>query len=156
MGSATPAVDSVGHARDGTYRRVVLPARLSGAPPTVVIVAGCLIGLVSFGLRSSFGLFTEPLTDVRGWSRETFALAIAVDGSGAAEGDFTGLSAQARGGGVPGSVGGGRVARAGQVHGHALARLQVDWRIAARRRALGLPLPEIPFPWTNKRNEWNQ
>jgi primosomal protein N' (replication factor Y) len=38
LGSATPAVDSVGHARDGTYRRVVLPARLSGAPPTVEIV----------------------------------------------------------------------------------------------------------------------
>ena len=46
--------------------------------PTVVIVAGCLIGLVSFGLRSSFGLFTEPLSAVRGFDRETFAFAIAI------------------------------------------------------------------------------
>ncbi len=46
--------------------------------PTVVIVAGCLIGLVSFGLRSSFGLFTEPLSVVRGFDRETFAFAIAI------------------------------------------------------------------------------
>jgi MFS family permease len=46
--------------------------------PAVVIVAGCLIGLVSFGLRSSFGLFTEPLSAVRGFDRETFAFAIAI------------------------------------------------------------------------------
>ena len=46
--------------------------------PAVVIGAGCLIGLVSFGLRSSFGLFTEPLSAVRGFDRETFAFAIAV------------------------------------------------------------------------------
>ena len=43
-----------------------------------MIVAGCLIGLVSFGLRSSLGLFTEPLDAVRGFDRETFAFAIAV------------------------------------------------------------------------------
>src|SRR5688500_7002405 len=46
--------------------------------PAVVIGAGCLIGLVSFGLRSSFGLFTDPLSAVRGFDRETFAFAIAV------------------------------------------------------------------------------
>jgi predicted MFS family arabinose efflux permease len=45
---------------------------------TVIIVAGCLIALITFGLRSSLGLFTEPLSVVRGWDRETFALAIAV------------------------------------------------------------------------------
>ncbi len=45
---------------------------------TVVIVAGCLIALITFGLRTSLGLFTEPLSVVRGWDRETFALAIAI------------------------------------------------------------------------------
>jgi MFS family permease len=45
---------------------------------TVVIVAGCLIAIVTFGTRTSFGLFTEPLSVLRGWDRETFALAIAV------------------------------------------------------------------------------
>ena len=53
-----------------------MPARWR--TPTVVIVAGCLIGVVSFGLRSSFGLFTEPLSAVRGFDRETFAFAIAI------------------------------------------------------------------------------
>jgi MFS family permease len=36
----------------------------------VVIAAGCLIALITFGTRTSFGLFTED--------RETFALAIAI------------------------------------------------------------------------------
>jgi MFS family permease len=44
----------------------------------VVITAGCLIAIVTFGTRTSFGLFTEPLSVLRGWDRETFALAIAV------------------------------------------------------------------------------
>ena len=38
LGSATPAVDTVGRAHAGEYRRVVLPARLSGAPPRVEVV----------------------------------------------------------------------------------------------------------------------
>ena len=38
LGSATPAVDSAGRAARGAYRRVVLPARLSGAPPAVEVV----------------------------------------------------------------------------------------------------------------------
>lgn len=45
---------------------------------TLVIVAGCVIGLVTFGVRSSFGLFTDPLTSLRGWDREAFAFAIAI------------------------------------------------------------------------------
>ena len=43
-----------------------------------MIVAGCLIALITFGARTSFGLFTEPLSELRGWDRETFALAIAI------------------------------------------------------------------------------
>ena len=46
--------------------------------PTVVIVAGCLIALLSFGLRTSFGLFFEPLSLARGWDREIFALAMGI------------------------------------------------------------------------------
>ena len=44
----------------------------------VVIVAGCLISLLSFGPRSIMGLFLTPMTEARGWSREMFALAIAI------------------------------------------------------------------------------
>ncbi|MCG8358202.1 MAG: MFS transporter [Kiloniellales bacterium] len=46
--------------------------------PMVVIVAGCLIAMVGFGIRSIFGLFLEPMTVAKGWDRETFALAMAI------------------------------------------------------------------------------
>ena len=43
-----------------------------------VIVCGCLIALITYGVRTSFGLFTEPLSEGRGWGREVFALSIAI------------------------------------------------------------------------------
>lgn len=46
--------------------------------PFVVLVAGCLISAVGFGARSGFGVFLEPMTLARGWDRETFALAMAI------------------------------------------------------------------------------
>ena len=46
--------------------------------PLLVIIAGCVISTVGFGLRSVFGLFLEPMTVDQGWSRETFALALAI------------------------------------------------------------------------------
>ncbi len=38
LGSATPAVDSIGRARTGAYRRVVLPARPTGSRPSIEVV----------------------------------------------------------------------------------------------------------------------
>ena len=46
--------------------------------PAMVIVAGCLIALIGFGIRSVFGLFLEPITEARGWGRETYAIALAI------------------------------------------------------------------------------
>ncbi|MFT5897237.1 MAG: MFS family permease, partial [bacterium] len=46
--------------------------------PVFVIIAGCLIATIGFGARSSLGLFLEPMTDAREWSRETFGLALAI------------------------------------------------------------------------------
>ena len=43
-----------------------------------VIAAACLVSLIGFGIRSSFGLYLEPMTTARGWSRETFSLALAL------------------------------------------------------------------------------
>jgi len=42
------------------------------------VTAACLIALITNGVRTTFGLFTEPLSIGRGWSREIFALAIAI------------------------------------------------------------------------------
>lgn len=44
----------------------------------VCILAACAIALLSFGVRTSFGLFLEPLLAARGWERETFGLALAL------------------------------------------------------------------------------
>ncbi len=46
--------------------------------PLIVIAAGCLIALVGFGARSAYGLLLEPMTSARGWGRETFAFALAI------------------------------------------------------------------------------
>jgi MFS family permease len=54
------------------------PTRPWWRSPTVIVVAGCLIAIITFGVRATFGLFTAPLSDLRGWERESFALAIAV------------------------------------------------------------------------------
>lgn len=43
-----------------------------------VIACGCLLIVVSFGPRTALGLFLQPMTLERGWSREAFSLAIAV------------------------------------------------------------------------------
>lgn len=45
--------------------------------PLMIIAAGCLIAMLGFGARSVAGLFLEPITNARGFSRETFALALA-------------------------------------------------------------------------------
>ena len=42
------------------------------------MAAGCAIAVLGFGARSIFGLFLEPMTAARGWGRETFALALAI------------------------------------------------------------------------------
>jgi predicted MFS family arabinose efflux permease len=46
--------------------------------PTVVIVAGCLVAIVNFGVRSSFGLFTAPISDAYAWPREIYSLSMAI------------------------------------------------------------------------------
>ena len=54
------------------------PRSLSWKSPVIVIIAGCLIGMIGFGVRSIFGLFLTPMTLAHDWSRETFALAMAI------------------------------------------------------------------------------
>ncbi|KAB2874788.1 MAG: MFS transporter, partial [Pseudorhodoplanes sp.] len=54
------------------------PARFAWQTPAVILVCGCLIGILSFGPRSSLGLFLTPMSSAHGWGREVFALAIAV------------------------------------------------------------------------------
>jgi MFS family permease len=43
-----------------------------------VLLCGAMIVTVSMGIRHGFGLWLQPVTLERGWSRETFAFAIAI------------------------------------------------------------------------------
>lgn len=47
-------------------------------PLSVIIVAGCFIAMVTFGARSTAGLFMLPMTEDMGWSREGYAMALAI------------------------------------------------------------------------------
>jgi MFS family permease len=54
-------------------------ARLSGwRTPLVVIVCGCLIAMLTFGPRSTFGFFMQPMSREFSWGRDVFGLAIAI------------------------------------------------------------------------------
>jgi MFS family permease len=44
----------------------------------VVVVCGCLISMIGFGPRASFGLFLTPMSNAHGWEREVFSLSVAV------------------------------------------------------------------------------
>ncbi len=46
--------------------------------PLVIVIFGCLIAIVTFGPRSSFGFFLTPMSAQYGWGRDVFALAFAV------------------------------------------------------------------------------
>ena len=45
---------------------------------TPVLVASCIILLVGFGIRASFGLFQIPIAEQFGWPRADFSMAIAI------------------------------------------------------------------------------
>ncbi|MBX9824425.1 MAG: MFS transporter [Xanthobacteraceae bacterium] len=73
------------------------PVPLKLAPwrtPMVLIAIGCVIALIAFGPRSALGQFLAPLSFERGWGREAFSFAIAVQNLlwGAAQ-PFTGALA---------------------------------------------------------------
>jgi MFS family permease len=56
------------------------PAPGTGAwrTPLVIVVCGSLIGMLTFGPRSAFGFFMQPMSHEFGWGRDVFALALAV------------------------------------------------------------------------------
>ena len=45
---------------------------------TPVLIAGCIIVLVGFAIRASFGVFQIPIQEEYGWPRSEFSLAIAI------------------------------------------------------------------------------
>jgi MFS family permease len=46
--------------------------------PAVIVICGCLIAVLTFGLRSSLGFFMTPISQENAWGRDVFAFAIAL------------------------------------------------------------------------------
>jgi MFS family permease len=46
--------------------------------PLVIVICGCLIGMLTFGPRSTFGFFMQPMSREFSWGRDVFGLALAI------------------------------------------------------------------------------
>jgi MFS family permease len=55
-----------------------LPAGVTWRTPLVIVVCGCLIGMLTFGPRSTFGFFMQPMSREFSWGRDVFGLALAI------------------------------------------------------------------------------
>jgi len=53
-------------------------ARSTSRTPLAILICGGIILTVSLGTRHTFGLYLQPMTLDLGWSRETFAIALAI------------------------------------------------------------------------------
>jgi hypothetical protein len=51
---------------------------MSWRTPAVILVCGCLIGVLGFGPRSGLAFFLTPMSSAFGWGRDVFALALAI------------------------------------------------------------------------------
>src|ERR1700722_17560109 len=54
------------------------PAPATWRTPVVIVGCGCLIGMLTFGPRSTLGFFMQPISREFGWGRDVFGLALAV------------------------------------------------------------------------------
>ncbi|HET6839040.1 MAG TPA: MFS transporter [Bradyrhizobium sp.] len=54
------------------------PAVLTWRTPLVIVVCGCLIGMLTFGPRSTLGFFMQPMSREFSWGRDVFGLALAI------------------------------------------------------------------------------
>jgi MFS family permease len=46
--------------------------------PAVIVLAGCLCAMLSFGPRAVLGFFMTPMSQEQGWGRDVFGLALAI------------------------------------------------------------------------------
>ncbi len=103
------------------------PARLSIAQ---VLICGGAIVTLSMGVRHGFGLWLQPITQAHGWTRESFALAIAVQNlAWGVFGIFAGMLADRFGGARV--LMGGALLYAGGLAGMALTTSQLGFALTS-------------------------
>ena len=52
--------------------------RFSWQTPLVILICGCMIGVLGFGARSGLGFFLKPMSTEFGWGRDVLSLALAI------------------------------------------------------------------------------
>jgi MFS family permease len=58
--------------------KVPLARAASWRTPAIILGCGCIIAVISYGPRSSFGFFMRPMTEDNGWGRDVFAFSVAM------------------------------------------------------------------------------
>src|SRR5271154_903934 len=53
-----------------------VPSAAGWRTPLVIIICGCLISMLTFGPRSTFGFFMQPMSREFSWGRDVFGLAV--------------------------------------------------------------------------------
>lgn len=77
-------LQDVDHSRDCIIDSAHGPQLIAGMKPaaapliTPVLVAGCIIIMIGFAIRASFGVFQIPIAEEFGWLRAEFSFAIAI------------------------------------------------------------------------------
>jgi MFS family permease len=54
------------------------PHSMNWRTPAMIVACGCLIAVISYGPRSSFGFFMRPMTADNAWGRDVFAFSVAL------------------------------------------------------------------------------
>ena len=58
---------------------ITMPAvRFRWQTPAIILLCGCLIGVLGFGARTGLGFFLTPMSLENGWGRDVFSLALAI------------------------------------------------------------------------------
>src|SRR5437588_8990014 len=70
--------DKTSHSPDAIRRASSVVSLRSWRTPAVIVLCGCLIGMLGFGARSGLGFFLTPMSSEYGWGRDVFALALAI------------------------------------------------------------------------------
>ena len=113
---------------------------------TQVLLCGAAIVTLSMGIRHGFGLWLQPVTMDRGWTRETFAFAMAVQNlTWGVAGLFAGMVAD-RFGAFRVLIACGLAYAAGLV---LMALASTPWAFLASAGVLSAsPRPGRPTPWS--------
>jgi MFS family permease len=54
------------------------PVKSTTQTPYLLIICACALLALSFGYRSGFGLFLQPMSEAHGWGRDVLSMALAV------------------------------------------------------------------------------